>query len=118
LFPPFGYRVAVPASCGAPWGGACTLRPLPLLCRAVSAAGSARRRSPFDKILPKTAHSSQGSSHTILSKISLAVSPPSAHVRRGRRVLKVPSTQSTKGVACEKYPEKTGAAGHPGVGVA
>src|SRR5699024_9818611 len=47
---------------------------------------AARGAAAFDKILPKTAHSSQGSSHTILSKISLAVSPPSAHVRRGRRV--------------------------------
>src|SRR5699024_2057917 len=36
---------------------------------------------------PKTAHSSLRSSHTILGKISLSVSPSSARVRRRRRIL-------------------------------
>src|SRR5699024_5983034 len=48
-----------------------------------------RRRSasqPFDKILRQIAHSSLRSSHTICRKISLSVSPSSAHVRRQRRI--------------------------------
>ena len=43
--------------------------------------------NPFDKILRQTAHSEQSSSHTICRKISLSVSPSSAHVRRRRRFL-------------------------------
>src|SRR5699024_2012515 len=43
--------------------------------------------NPFDKILRQTAHSEQSSSHTICRKISLSVSPSSAHVRRQRRIL-------------------------------
>ena len=46
-----------------------------------------RRRSasqPFDKILRQIAHSSLCSSHTICRKISLSVSPPSAHCARRR----------------------------------
>ena len=42
---------------------------------------------PFDKILRQIAHSSLRSSHTICRKISLSVSPSSAHVRRRRRFL-------------------------------
>ena len=36
---------------------------------------------PFDKILRQIAHSEQSTSHTICRKISLYVSPSSAHVR-------------------------------------
>src|SRR5699024_10604573 len=43
--------------------------------------------NPFDKILRQIAHSEQSSSHTICRKISLSVSPSSAHVRRRRRIL-------------------------------
>ena len=46
-----------------------------------------RRRSapqPFDKILRQIAHSSLRSSHTICRKISLSVSPSSAHCARRR----------------------------------
>ena len=39
-------RVAVGASCGAPWGGACILRPLPLLRLAASAACGGQDKSP------------------------------------------------------------------------
>src|SRR5699024_4602059 len=42
---------------------------------------------PFDKILRQIAHSSLCSSHTICRKISLVVSPSSAHVRRRRQIL-------------------------------
>ncbi len=45
--------------------------------------------NPFDKILRQTAHSEQSSSHTICRKISLSVSPSSAHVRRRRQFLTV-----------------------------
>ena len=41
---------------------------------------------PFDKILQQIARSEQSSSHTICRKISLSVSPSSAHVRRRRRI--------------------------------
>src|SRR5699024_10389791 len=43
--------------------------------------------NPFDKILRQIAHSEHSSSHTICRKISLSVSPSSAHVRRRRRIL-------------------------------
>ena len=51
----------------------------------------------FDKICPKTAHSAQGASHTILGQISLAVSPPSAHVRRRGQILNAESKLDSNG---------------------
>ena len=84
------YRVAVPASRGAPWGGACVLRPLPLLRLAVSVAGGARLRSPLDSSSTKFYGKSRNrpmASYTICRKISLYVLPASAHVRRWQRIL-------------------------------
>ena len=78
-------RVAVPASCGAPWTALAFCDRCP--CFASLHPPQAALGWPFEKILRQIAHSSLRSSHTICRKISLVVSPSSAHVRRRRRIL-------------------------------
>ena len=61
--------------------GACILRPLPLLRLAASAAGGARLRSPSTKFYGKLRTRHFVPRTQFCHKISLSVSPPSAHVR-------------------------------------
>src|SRR5699024_2049500 len=75
-------RTAAAAACRRPTGPQARLlgrRP------AATNASVSPFENPFDKILRQIAHSEHSSSHTICRKISLEVSPSSAHVRRRRR---------------------------------